>query len=375
MIVLVGMVIGLVLGLTGAGGSIFAMPLLTLLLGLSVHDAVGLALGSVAVSSLVGALRCWHGGGILWLPVTILGAAGAVSAPIGNMLGSKTSPSILAAGFTVLAFVVAIRMWQQAKAAPEQSHILRASPIASPGFIAPTCRLSQTGQFELKPRCVSALLFGGVVVGLVGGFFVVGGGFLFTMCSGTDSYDIALSAHGVDICEEMYDGDGADPQAQQKLDFKQTLAFENFKLSRNPLEYEYSDIDGTKLHRKLQEHQDKFTLFDFSAKWDIVPTMLTQNHTNIIDGFMGQTTSFKKDLIKPDVLILGEHKSINTARYIHGGLGKGTWTFYGGHDPEDYTHYVGDPPTDLSLHPNSPGYRLILNNILFPAAKKKKRKT
>ena len=178
MIVLVGMVIGLVLGLTGAGGSIFAMPLLTLLLGLSVHDAVGLALGAVAVSSLVGALRCWHGGGILWLPATILGAAGAVSAPIGNMLGSKTSPSILAAGFTVLAFVVAIRMWQQAKAAPEQSHILRASPIASHGFIAPTCRLSQTGQFELKPRCVSALLFGGVVVGLVGGFFGVGGGFL-----------------------------------------------------------------------------------------------------------------------------------------------------------------------------------------------------
>lgn len=205
--------------------------------------------------------------------------------------------------------------------------------------------------------------------------FVVGGGFLFTMCSGTDSYDISLSAHGVDICEEMYDGDGADPQAQQKLDFKQTLAFEDFKLSRNPLEYEYSDIDGTKLHRGLKEHQDKFTLFEFSAKWDVVPTMLTQNHTNVVDGFMGQTTSFKKDLIKSDVLILGEHKSINTARYIHGELGKGTWTFYGGHDPEDYTHYVGDPPTDLSLHPNSPGYRLILNNILFPAAKKKKRKT
>lgn len=205
--------------------------------------------------------------------------------------------------------------------------------------------------------------------------FVIGGGFLFTMCSGTDSYDISLAATGIDICESMYDGDPADPQAQKKLDFKQTMAFKDFTLSKDPLEYEYSDIDGTMLHRKLAEHQDKFTLFDFSAKWDIVPTMLCQNHTQVIDGFMGQTTSFRKELIKPDVLIMGEHKAINTARYIHGELGKGTWTFYGGHDPEDYTHYVGDPPTDLSLHPNSPGYRLILNNILFPAAKKKKRKT
>ncbi|MEZ4937960.1 MAG: asparagine synthetase B [Crocinitomicaceae bacterium] len=204
--------------------------------------------------------------------------------------------------------------------------------------------------------------------------FVIGGGFLFTMCSGTDSYDIALAAHNTDICESMFDGDGSDPNAQKKLDFENTFAFKDFTLSRNPMEYEYSDIDGTQLHN-MPESQDKFTLFDFMAKTDIVPTMLTQCHTQVIDGFMGQTTDFKKDLIKSNVLILGETKSIGTARYIHGELGQGTWTFYGGHDPEDYRHYVGDPPTDLNLHPNSPGYRLILNNILFPAAKKKPKKT
>ncbi len=204
--------------------------------------------------------------------------------------------------------------------------------------------------------------------------FVMGGGFLFTMCSGTDSFDIALAAQGVDICESIYDGDGIDPNAQQKLNYKNCFAFENFTLEPNPLEYEYSNIDGTKLHMR-NESSDKFTLFDFSAKWDVVPTMLTQNHTDIIDGFMGQTTDFKKSLIKSNVLILGENKALGTARYIHGELGQGTWTFYGGHDPEDYEHKVMDPPTDLNLHPNSPGYRLILNNILFPAAKKKKRKT
>ena len=192
--------------------------------------------------------------------------------------------------------------------------------------------------------------------------FVVGGGFLFTMCSGTDSYDIALAADGVDICESMYDGDGADPGAQSKLDFNNTLAFKDFLLEKDPMKYEYSNIDGTYLHRK-GEQLDNFTLFDFSAKWDVVPTML------------GQTTDFRKETIKPDVLILGESKEFGTARYIHGEFGQGTWTFYGGHDPEDYQHRVGDPPTDLNLHPNSPGYRLILNNILFPAAKKKKRKT
>jgi len=207
--------------------------------------------------------------------------------------------------------------------------------------------------------------------------FVMGGGFLFTMCSGTDSFDIALAAQNTDICEVMYDGDPADPNCQQKLDFSQTLAFQNFKLERDPMKYEYSSIDGTELRRAngVRETTDKFTLFEFSAKWDIVPTILTQCHTNLIDGFMGQTTDFVKEFIKPNVLILGENKALGTARYIHGELGNGTWTFYGGHDPEDYEHRVDDPHTDLNLHPTSPGYRLILNNILFPAAKKKKQKT
>jgi hypothetical protein len=204
--------------------------------------------------------------------------------------------------------------------------------------------------------------------------FVAGGGFLFTMCSGTDSYDISMSAEGTDICEYMFDGDGIDPNAQAKLNFNNTLAFKDFKLKTNPMEYEFSDIDGTSLH-KLPENQDLFTLFEFSAKWDIVPTLLCQNHTRIIKGFMGQTTDFKTSLVKSNVLIMGESKVFGTARYIHGQFGKGQWTFYGGHDPEDYRHYVNDPPTDLNLYPNSPGYRLILNNILFPAAKKKKQKT
>ncbi len=204
--------------------------------------------------------------------------------------------------------------------------------------------------------------------------FIASGGFLFTMCSGTDSYDISLAAENTDICEYMFDGDKADPNAQSKLDYDKTLAFKNFKLKTNPLEYEFSEIDGTALH-KIPESQDLFTLFEFSAKWDIVPTLLCQNHTRIIKGFMGQTTDFKTDLIKSNVLIMGESKVFGTARYIHGQYGKGQWTFYGGHDPEDYRHYVNDPPTDLNLYPNSPGYRLILNNILFPAAKKKKQKT
>ena len=204
--------------------------------------------------------------------------------------------------------------------------------------------------------------------------FVIGGGFLFTMCSGTDSFDIALSAHETDVCERMFDGDSRDPNCQNKLDYNMTFAFKDFILVQDPMVYEYSNIDGTELHR-LPESQDKFMLSDFSAKWDVVPTMLTQCHTDVIDGFMGQTTDFKRDLIKSNVLVMGENKALNTARYIHGELGQGTWTFYGGHDPEDFQHKVGDPPTDLNLHPNSPGYRLILNNILFPAAKKQKRKT
>jgi len=203
--------------------------------------------------------------------------------------------------------------------------------------------------------------------------YVGAGGFLFAMCSATDTYDIALAAANTDICAAIYDGDPMDKDAQSKLDFSQTFAFTDFKLVTNPYEYEFSSIDHR--NRKVKPKEDYFTLFDFSAKWDPVPTMLTQNHTRVVKGFMGQTTAFVKDYIKPDVLIMGDLKAENEARYIHGDYGMGFWTFYGGHDPEDYRHYVGDPPTDLSLHPNSPGYRLILNNILFPAARKKKHKT
>ena len=205
--------------------------------------------------------------------------------------------------------------------------------------------------------------------------FVAGGGFLFAMCSATDTYDIALSAEGIDICERMYDGDPADPQAQQKLNYQNTLAFTDFTLERNSLQYEFSDIDNQPNERGLRQDNDYFSLFEFSAKWDPIPSMLTQNHTRVIQGFFGQTTGFKKNLIKPDVVIMGENKEIKEAKYVHGILGKGFWTFYGGHDPEDYQHQVGEEPTDLNQHPNSPGYRLILNNILFPAAKKKKQKT
>tara|TARA_B110000211_G_scaffold176174_1_gene199125 strand:- start:2417 stop:3688 length:1272 start_codon:yes stop_codon:yes gene_type:complete len=204
--------------------------------------------------------------------------------------------------------------------------------------------------------------------------FLAGGGFLFAMCSATDSYDIALAAENTDICEYMFDGDGRNTNAQSELDFSKSIAFKDFQLINDPNVYEFSDIDVTR-GRKVAKSQDFFTLFEFSAKWDPVPTMLCQNHSQIIPGFMGQTTAFKKELIKSDVLIMGENKSANEAKYIHGKLGKGMWTFYGGHDPEDYQHRVGDPPTELELHPNSTGYRLILNNILFPAAKKKKQKT
>lgn len=205
--------------------------------------------------------------------------------------------------------------------------------------------------------------------------YVNSGGFLFTMCSGTDSFDIALAAHKTDIAEQMFDGDGMDPNYKSKLDFNNSLAFEDYQIKENPMEYEYSTIDGTDRHRRIAENDDIFTLFEFSAKWDVVPTMLTQNHTSIIKNFYGQTTDFVKEYVKPSVTIMGESKSIETVKYVHGELGIGTWTFYGGHDPEDYQHRVGDPHTDLTLHPNSPGYRLILNNVLFPAAKKKKRKT
>lgn len=204
--------------------------------------------------------------------------------------------------------------------------------------------------------------------------FTSGGGYLFAMCSATDSYDIALSAEGVDICESMYDGDPAEPNFNSKLDYSQTFAFKDYKLTTNPLEYEFSNIDATQT-RNVSKTEDFFSLFAFSAKWDPVPTMLCQNHEQVIKGFMGQTTAFNSGVLKSGVLVMGENKAANEARYIHGEFGKGTWTFYGGHDPEDYEHHVGDPPTDLALHPNSPGYRLILNNVLFPAAKKKKQKT
>ncbi len=204
--------------------------------------------------------------------------------------------------------------------------------------------------------------------------FVMGGGFMFAMCSATDSYDIALAAEGTDICHQVFDGDPIDPNCQDKLAYDRCFAFENFALSLNPYEYEFSNIDVPQ-SRPVSEKQDIFTLFEFSAKWDQVPSMLTQNHMRVIPGFMGQTTAFRKSAIKKDVLVMGEYKALEEARYIHGEYGKGTWTFYGGHDPEDYRHLVGDPPTDLNLHPNSPGYRLILNNILFPAAKKKEKKT
>jgi hypothetical protein len=204
--------------------------------------------------------------------------------------------------------------------------------------------------------------------------FVAGGGYLFAMCSATDSYDIALAAQNTDICDVPFDGDPMAPDAQQKLDYSKCFAFKDFTLVTNPAEYEFSNIDNTNF-RRLPATTDYFTLFTFSAKFDPVPTMLCQNHTTTIKGFMGQTTAFRKEVLKTSVLVMGECKAANEARYIHGEFGKGTWSFYGGHDPEDYQHAIGDPKTELSLHPNSPGYRLILNNVLFPAAKKKPRKT
>lgn len=204
--------------------------------------------------------------------------------------------------------------------------------------------------------------------------YVGGGGFMFAMCSATDTFDIALAAEHTDVCEVMFDGDASDANCQEKLDYGHTFAFENFKLIMNPYEYEYSDIDMTPAFGGRPDN-DYFTLFDFSAKYDPVPSMLTQCHVNVIGGFLGQTTAFRKALIKKYVTILAEKDGADEVKYLHGNYGRGTFTWYGGHDPEDYQHRVGDPPTDLSLHKNSPGYRLILNNILFPAAKKKQLKT
>ena len=204
--------------------------------------------------------------------------------------------------------------------------------------------------------------------------YVVGGGFMFAMCSATDSFDIALAAEDVDICEPMFDGDPSESGYQNKIDFKKTFAFKDFTLERSPLIYEFSSIDMTR-KRKIPKETDYFSLKDYSAKWDPIPCMLVQNHTSLVKGFMGQTTSYERDEIKSNVLVLGENKTNGEARYIHGIKGKGFFTFYGGHDPEDYQHRVGDAKTELALHPKSPGYRLILNNVLFPAAKKKKQKT
>ena len=207
--------------------------------------------------------------------------------------------------------------------------------------------------------------------------YVIGGGFMFAMCSATDSFDISLSAEGIDICEPMFDGDPSDPNYQSRIDYNATFAFKDYTLERNPIVYEFSDIDTTEEHGKgaMKMENDYFTLMEYSAKWDPIPTMLCQNHTQLVKGFMGQTTAFRADKIKSNVLVMGECKINGEARYIHGTKGKGMFTYYGGHDPEDYQHRVGDAPTVLDLHPNSPGYRLILNNVLFPAAKKKKLKT
>ena len=204
--------------------------------------------------------------------------------------------------------------------------------------------------------------------------FVIGGGFMFAMCSATDSFDIALAAEGVDICEPMFDGDPSDANYQSRIDYNNSFAFKDFILERNPVIYEFSDIDTTN-GRVILPDNDYFTLMEYSAKWDPIPSMLCQNHTQLVKGFMGQTTAFRADKVKSSVLVMGENKQTNEARYIHGTRGKGMFTFYGGHDPEDYQHRVGDSPTVLDLHPNSPGYRLILNNVLFPAARKKKLKT
>ncbi len=204
--------------------------------------------------------------------------------------------------------------------------------------------------------------------------YVIGGGFMFAMCSATDSFDIALSAEGIDICEPMFDGDGSDPSYQNKIDYNKTFAFTDYVLERSPNIYEFSSIDMTR-KRMISQTTDYFSLMEFSAKWDPIPTMLCQNHTALVKGFMGQTTAFTRDEIKSNVLVMGETKSNGEAKYIHGIKGKGFFTFYGGHDPEDYQHRVGDAKTELDLHPTSPGYRLILNNVLFPAARKKKQKT
>lgn len=205
--------------------------------------------------------------------------------------------------------------------------------------------------------------------------YVGNGGFLFAMCSGTNTLDIALAAEKIDIVPEPFDYDPADPEASGRLDYTKSLVFENFSVVTDPWVYRHDDIDIEVQLDRIAESLDYFTLFEFSARWDPVPAMLTQNHVSSIKGFYGQTTAFRKEKIKSHVVILGETPGRGQVKYLHGNYGAGTFTFYGGHDPEDYTHRVNDPPTDLSLFPNSPGYRLILNNILFPAAQEQELKT
>ncbi|MFH0777401.1 MAG: asparagine synthetase B [Candidatus Eisenbacteria bacterium] len=204
--------------------------------------------------------------------------------------------------------------------------------------------------------------------------YIAQGGFVFAMCSATDTFDMVLAAGGVDFVAEPYDRDPPEPGCESRFDFSKTLAFENFKMVLNPLVYEFSDIDVTEevMGRGPNSY---FTLFEFSAKHDPVPTMLTQDHMAAVPDFMGQTSAFRRTRVKSSVVILGEVRGTEEVKYLHGNYGKGTFTFYGGHDPEDFRHNIGDPPTELALHKNSPGYRLILNNILFPAAEKKKQKT
>ena len=235
--------------------------------------------------------------------------------------------------------------------------------ISSHAYVSPTVKLGY-GKVSQEKGAVAKKIRD----------FVIGGGFMFAMCSATDSFDIALSADGVDICEAMFDGDASESNYQSKLNYGNSFAFKDFTLERKPEVYEFSDIDMTS-RRRIPMEKDYFTLMEFSAKWDPIPSMLCQNHTQLVKGFMGQTTSFDTALIKSNVLIMGTCELNGESRYIHGEKGKGMFTFFGGHDPEDFQHQVGDPPTVLDLHPNSPGYRLILNNVLFPAAKKKKLKT
>ena len=204
--------------------------------------------------------------------------------------------------------------------------------------------------------------------------YISEGGMLFAMCSATETFDVAWAARNTDICAAVFDGDPVDPDYADKLCYEGCLAFENFNVVTDPMIYSHSDIDT--YFEAIERGPDVYiTLFDFSAKFDQVPTMLVQNHVGLVPEFLGQNVGFRRERLKPDVLVMGEVRNTEQVKYIHGRFGEGTFTFLGGHDPEDYAHRVGDPPTDLSLHKNSPGYRLILNNVLFPAAEEKKLRT